>query len=78
MRAGSIREEIWAWQGIGRDVKFFSLIMLTMFWIIWKERNRRVFEGVESDVVKIRDRWFYLFGSLLLGMMCIGWRILGI
>lgn len=65
--AGSIREEIWAWKGIGRNGRFFSLIPLTIFWIIWKEINRRGFEGVEGDMSELRDRWFHLFGSLILG-----------
>lgn len=31
-----------------------SLIPLTVFWIIWKERNSKAFEDVESSVYKIR------------------------
>lgn len=53
------------WEGIRRKEKFISLIPLTVFYIIWKERTMRAFDGIDSDMVKIKDRWFYLFGSLL-------------
>lgn len=26
-----------------------------------------MFEGVESGIVKIKDRWYYYFGSIFLG-----------
>lgn len=43
-----------------------------LIWFIWlsyelfgKKENKRVFDGVVTDLMKIRDRWFYFFGSIL-------------
>lgn len=44
-----------------------NLVPLIIFRIIWKERNSRAFEGVESSVYKIRDKWIHYFESILLG-----------
>lgn len=32
-----------------------------------KERNSRAFEEIENDYHSIKNRWFYLLGSLFLG-----------
>lgn len=43
------------------------MIPLTVFWVIWNKINKRGFDGVVSDWLKIRDKWFHYFGSVYLG-----------
>lgn len=64
---GSVREELWASEGLCKKKKFVKLILLTIFWVIQKERNSRALDGIEGEWAKIRDRWFHLFSSLILG-----------
>lgn len=54
--AGLVGMEIWAWDGLYVKGNIANLIPLTVFWVLWKEKNSRVFDGVESSVYKIRDR----------------------
>lgn len=49
----SVREGIWLWDDISTNR---SYIELTVFWVIWKERKRRAFDGVGSDIRKNCDR----------------------
>lgn len=65
--AGSIKAELLAWEGLTFKNKCFRLIPLTIFWIVWKERNNRIFEGIERNFVNIKDKWLHLFGSIMLG-----------
>lgn len=53
--AGNVCKELWAWTGFCKKKHLF-FIPLTIFWIVWKERNTRVFEGIETDFVNINDR----------------------
>lgn len=41
----SVRDEIWVWRGISGGKKHMDLIPFTIFWMVWKERNRKAFEG---------------------------------
>lgn len=59
--------ELMAWEGLGSKNKSIRLISLTIFWVIWEERNNRTFDGIESDFNKVKDNWFHYFGSNLLG-----------
>lgn len=55
--AGSVCEELGACRGVGRGRnKGINLIPVTFFWIVWKDRNARIFERKETDITKIRDR----------------------
>lgn len=64
--AGSIRDETWLWEGISKGRKIVDLIPLTMLWVIWKERNNKVFDEMEEEFSKIRDRWLQYLRSLIL------------
>lgn len=46
--AGSVKDEILAWEDLKMNNKWHRLIPLTILWIIWKERNCRIFEGKVS------------------------------
>lgn len=38
-----------------------------------KDINNRAFDGYVEDMTKIRDRWFNVFGSLILEHDLDGW-----
>lgn len=59
--------ELLTWEGLGKRNKFFQLIPLTIFWVIWKERNKRAFDGKELDFNTLKDNWFNYFGATILG-----------
>lgn len=46
-----------------------EIILLTIWWTVWKERNRRVFEGVDMDkgFDILKNRWVKTLEFLLLG-----------
>lgn len=53
---GSMREESWAWKGIGNVTKHISLIPLAIFWADQKEMNMRAFEGKEESFDRVKNR----------------------
>lgn len=59
--------------GLGRGyVKIYiyiyiNLISLTIFWVVQKEKNCKVLEGIEDEMSEIRDRWMHYFDFLILG-----------
>lgn len=56
--AGSLGDEIWAWRGICDCRKHVEIIPLTIFWMVWKERNKKAFDRVKDtdgfDILKNR------------------------
>lgn len=61
--ADYVRNELWVWDGLSRVKKIVNLIPLAIFWIMWKERNLRAFEGIEGGILKLRDRWMHIGSS---------------
>lgn len=59
--------ELLAWEGFSYIKQSYTLIPLTIFWVIWKERNKRVFEGIKVTPVYINDKWLHFFSSIILG-----------
>lgn len=45
---------------------YLYLIPLSIFWVIWEERNVRAFGGIEGEILNIRNKWIHVFGSLIL------------
>lgn len=41
---GTVKDELRAWKGLVKEKKYLELIPIAIFWVLWKERNRRVFE----------------------------------
>lgn len=68
----TVSKELWAWSGIFMRKKYLFLVPLAIFWVMWKEWNIRVFEGVKNDFVKIRDRWI---NTLILFCWVMTWEI---
>lgn len=48
MMAGSVREDLWAWENLRSRCMFADLIPLTILWTVWKERNERAFDGIDD------------------------------
>lgn len=63
----NVCSELMAWEGLGSNNNSIRLIPLTIFWVFWKKRNNKAFDGIEFDFNKIKDNWFHYFGSNLLG-----------
>lgn len=54
--AGSERSELWSWAGLCKKRGHLFLISLPIFWVVWKKKNVRAFESIETNFTKIRDR----------------------
>lgn len=67
MISGSIKEDLWAREGILLEKNLKNIITLTIFWVLWKEMNSRDFEGKVADLYTLIDRLLYYFVFLLLG-----------
>lgn len=50
-----------------RKKMLLRLIPLSIFWVVWKEKNLKAFEGIEKDLASIRNNWIYIFGYMILG-----------
>jgi hypothetical protein len=44
--------------GCGRAKEAWRLTLLCLLWCIWRERNVRLFEDVETSMVELRKRLF--------------------
>lgn len=75
--AGSVKEEIWVWGDLGLKKEIAKLIPLTIFWIIWKERNLRPFERIEVGTYSFWDKWFNFLDLLCWVMTSLEMRIFG-
>lgn len=53
--SSSVLAEVWAWGEIQSTKNIVKIISLTIFWVIWKEKNFRAFKGVEVDSYKLKD-----------------------
>lgn len=58
----SIREELWAWECVHLNSRLIKLIPLTIFWVLWKERNFRTFKSKKRYMYRLRERWMHYFG----------------
>lgn len=48
-------------------INYIYVIITTIFWVIWKERKLKAFEGKEIGAYRLRDVWYRYFGSIMLG-----------
>lgn len=63
--AGLVKNELWVWAGICNKKSFLKLVPLSIFQVIWKERNSFAFDEIEGEIVKITDGWLNIFGSFV-------------
>lgn len=55
MKLGLVEEKVDV-DGLYVKNKTANLISLTIFRVIWNERNSRVFDNIESSILSIKDR----------------------
>lgn len=67
LMAGAARDEVLAWEGLCIKRRIANLISLTVLWVLWKEKNDRVFEDKQYGLTRLRDRWIYYFETILIG-----------
>lgn len=75
--AENVSRELLAWAGFCKKTMHLSLIPLTIFWVVWKERNAKAFENIETNFTYVKDRWIYIFGYILFGRDINDWEDLG-
>lgn len=66
---GSVRDEIWVWRGIRGCKKHVEIIPLSTLWVVWNDRNKRIFDGVKNidDFEILKNRWFQTLSFFVLG-----------
>lgn len=40
------------------ELKVWDVALIALVWVVWKERNRRAFEGIENDSVNLKEQSF--------------------
>nr|XP_016514716.1 PREDICTED: uncharacterized protein LOC107831463 [Nicotiana tabacum] len=60
--SGTVKEALlsWAHSRGKRTPRAWILAPLAIMWVIWKERNKRAFEGVGQDFVKLQSSLLFL------------------
>lgn len=63
----SVMDKFWAWRSTSRRKKQVEIISLTIFQMVHKERNKRVFDGIEDvdDFDILNNIWFQTLNFLL-------------
>lgn len=51
----TIRDEIWAWKKISRVENYTSPSLLSVFWLVSEENNKRGFKDVEANFDRLTD-----------------------
>ncbi|XP_038688389.1 uncharacterized protein LOC119987530 [Tripterygium wilfordii] len=57
----SVDKELLAWKGVSRDKRlgsFIQLIPISVMWMLWLERNNRVFKSKDSSIDTFLVTWF--------------------
>ncbi|XP_038722138.1 SMR domain-containing protein At5g58720 isoform X2 [Tripterygium wilfordii] len=57
----TVDKELFVWASIGKDKhqkNFFQLIPMSVMWLIWKERNNKIFENKDSSLDFFIVNWF--------------------
>lgn len=56
--AGELRA--WFRICISRNKKNFAMLIPFSIWIVWEERNRKAFDGIDTQDRMVIDRWVEL------------------
>lgn len=64
----SVKELMLSWENGARRRRYnsWNVTPLALMWVIWKERNKKVFEGVEISFTQLRSSLhspLFSFGS---------------
>ena len=63
MVSGMVRHQLLVWKVFfGRKAKYsmFRVIPHAIFWILWTERDRRVFDEVQTSLERLKDKWLMI------------------
>ena len=60
VQLGTVREVLWSWRGggVGRGRKrWWSWVPLCLLWLIWLERNRRMFYDIRESTIRLKGKF---------------------